>query len=76
MWFCVLGPLEAYENGRAVIVGGRRQRALLALLVVHAGETVSRDRLDDLWDRSRPASASLSLDSSRAYRQRKARSHP
>ena len=45
MRFCVLGPLEAYADGRSVPVGGGRQRALLALLLVHAGEVVSRDRL-------------------------------
>ena len=50
MRFCVLGPLEAYTNGRSVPVGGGRQRALLALLLVHAGEIVSRDRLiEELW---------------------------
>ena len=64
MRFCVLGPLEAYENERAVPVGGGRQRALLAILLVHAGETVSRDRLiEELWHGEPPASASQSLDS-------------
>ena len=64
MRFCVLGSLEVYENGRAVPIGGGRQRALLALLLVHAGETVSRDRLiDDLWRGEPPVSASQSLDS-------------
>jgi DNA-binding SARP family transcriptional activator len=64
MRFCVLGPLEAYENERALLVGGGRQRALLALLLMHAGEIVSRDRLiDELWHGEPPASASQSLDS-------------
>src|SRR5450755_4781385 len=63
MRFCVLGPLEAYADRRAVAVGGGRQRALLALLLVHAGEVVSRDRLiDELWSGESPASASQSLD--------------
>src|SRR3954452_16233482 len=63
MRFCVLGALEAYEDGRPVTVGGGRQRALLALLLVHAGEVVSRDRLiEELWDGAPPASASQSLD--------------
>ena len=63
MKFCVLGPLEAYEDGRAVVIGGGRQRALLALLLVHAGEPVSRDRLiDELWNGEPPPSASQSLD--------------
>src|SRR3954469_15141384 len=63
MRFCVLGPLEAGEDGQPVVLGGGRQRALLALLLVHAGEVVSRDRLiDELWDGDPPASASQSLD--------------
>lgn len=50
-------------DGHSVAVGGGRQRALLALLLVHAGEIVSRDRLiDELWDGQPPASASQSLD--------------
>jgi YVTN family beta-propeller protein len=63
MRFCVLGPLEAYANGRLVAIGGGRERALLALLLVHAGEIVSRDRLiDELWGGVPPSSGSQSLD--------------
>src|SRR5919206_450535 len=38
MRFSVLGPLEVDQDGRQVAVGGGRQRALLALLLMHAGE--------------------------------------
>src|SRR5690349_10957909 len=63
MRFFVLGPLEARHDGRPVAIGGGRQRALLALLLMHAGEVVSRDRLiDELWAGEPPASASQSLD--------------
>jgi YVTN family beta-propeller protein len=63
MRFCVLGPLEGYVDGRSVAVGGGRQRALLALLLMHAGEIVSRDRLiEELWDGQPPSSGSQSLD--------------
>jgi ABC-type transport system substrate-binding protein/DNA-binding SARP family transcriptional activator/DNA-binding beta-propeller fold protein YncE len=63
MRFCVLGPLEGYVDGHSVAVGGGRQRALLALLLVHAGEIVSRDRMiEELWDGSPPSSRSKSLD--------------
>src|SRR3954447_6578384 len=63
MRFRVLGPLEAHEDGRPVAVGGGRQRALLALLLVEAGQTVSRDRLiEALWEGRPTASASPSLD--------------
>ena len=63
MKFCVLGPLEGYVDGRSVPVGGGRQRALLGMLLIHAGEIVSRDRLiEELWDGSPPSSGSQSLD--------------
>ena len=63
MKFCVLGPIEAYADGRKVAVGGGRQRALLALLLIHAGEVVSRDRLiDELWAGHPPPGGSQSLD--------------
>ena len=63
MRFCVLGPLEAYVDGRRVAVGGGRQRALLALLLVHAGEVVPRDRLiEELWAGAPPPGAAQSLD--------------
>ena len=63
MKFCVLGPLEAYADGRGVAVGGGRQRALLALLLVHADEVVSRDRLiEELWAGKPPPGRSQSLD--------------
>ena len=63
MRFCVLGPLEAYANGHRVTIGGGRERALLALLLVHSGEIVSRDRLiDELWGGEPPSSGSQSLD--------------
>src|SRR5450755_761798 len=63
MRFCVLGPLEAYADRRSVAVGGGRQRALLALLLVHAGEVVSRDRLiEELWAGNPPPGGSQSLD--------------
>jgi DNA-binding SARP family transcriptional activator len=55
MDFRILGPLEVLEGGRAVALGGSKQRALLALLLLHANETLSTDRLiDELWG-ERPA---------------------
>ena len=50
MEFRILGPLEVVEQGRALPLGGARQRALLALLLTRANEVVSADRLiDELW---------------------------
>ena len=41
----VLGPLAAWCDGEAIALGGERQRALLGVLLVHAGELVSAERL-------------------------------
>src|SRR5215468_1643826 len=61
--FLVLGPLEARVDDRALPLGGPKQRALLALLVLSRNEVVSRDRLiDSLWGERAPESAQRSLD--------------
>src|SRR6266508_6536409 len=43
--FQILGRLLVLANGAAVSVGGPKQRALLALLLLSANRAVSRDRL-------------------------------
>ena len=51
----VLGSIEVVVGGRAVDIGGPKQRRLLALLVVHANRLVSADRLiDGLWGEQPP----------------------
>ena len=58
MDYRILGPLEVSHGDRPVGMGGERQRALLAVLLLHAGEVVSADRLiDDLWGERTPAAA-------------------
>jgi YVTN family beta-propeller protein len=58
MEFSVLGPLEVRADGRIIPLGGAKQRALLATLLLHANEVVSRDRLiDGLWGEELPATA-------------------
>jgi YVTN family beta-propeller protein len=48
--FGILGPLEVRRAGRAVPLGGPRQRAVLALLLLEANRVVSMDRLaEDVW---------------------------
>src|SRR5688572_27858246 len=48
--FRVLGPFEVRDGERRLALGGTRQRSVLAILVLRAGETVSSDRLiDELW---------------------------
>ena len=62
MEFRILGPLEILDEGRAITLGGRRQRALLALLLLHANETLSTDRLiDKLWGERPPAGAAKTV---------------
>jgi DNA-binding SARP family transcriptional activator/WD40 repeat protein len=45
--FRLLGPLEVWRNGEPIPLGGERQRALLALLLLHANELVTTERLVD-----------------------------
>jgi DNA-binding SARP family transcriptional activator len=60
--FRILGPLEVRREGRRVHIGGAKERALLAFLLLHAGEPVSVDRLiDELWGDSPPATARKSV---------------
>jgi len=63
MQFAVLGPVEVEDEGRPIPLGSAKQRALLAILLLHANEVVSRDRLiNDLWGERPPESAPHSLD--------------
>ena len=63
MEFAILGPVEARRDGRTLRLGGHKQRALLAILLLNANNAVSRDRLiEALWDEQRPAKADHALD--------------
>jgi DNA-binding SARP family transcriptional activator len=54
----LLGPVQLLVEGRSVVVPAAKQRALLALLALHAGEVVAADRVvDELWGERPPASA-------------------
>ncbi len=58
MRFYLLGPLEVRDDGRAVRLGGPQQRAVLAVLLVHANQVVSAERLaDHLWGGNPPPTA-------------------
>jgi DNA-binding SARP family transcriptional activator len=60
--FGILGPLELRHAGRSIRVAGAKERALLAVLLLHANEAVHADRLiDDLWSGRPPATARKSL---------------
>src|SRR2546427_5032147 len=50
-----LGPLEVVADGEPLPLGRRQQRAVLAILLLHAGSAVSTDRLVDLlWPEKPP----------------------
>jgi YVTN family beta-propeller protein len=60
--FRILGPLEVLRSGRAVALGGPRQRAVLALLLLHANRVVSADRLvEDVWEGHAPEASITTL---------------
>ncbi len=62
MEFRILGPLEVLDNGREVPIRGPKLQSLLAMLLLHPGEVVSRDRLiDDLWGDDPPSTAAKTL---------------
>jgi predicted ATPase/DNA-binding SARP family transcriptional activator len=62
--FRVLGPVEAVREGRTIGLGGARQRALLALLLLEPGRPVSADRIvEELWRGDPPAGATTTLRS-------------
>jgi DNA-binding SARP family transcriptional activator len=58
----VLGPVEAWVDGRSVALGGPRPRTLLAALVLARGQVVAAGQLiDELWGEDPPARARASL---------------
>src|SRR5215218_10460487 len=60
--FGVLRPLDVRIDGRTVVLRGHKQRLLLALLLLRAGEVMSTDRLlVDIWGEQPPKAALSSL---------------
>jgi DNA-binding SARP family transcriptional activator len=60
--FRILGPLEALVDDRPLSLGGKRQRAVLAALLLEARRVVPTDRLlYDLWGAEPPKTAATSL---------------
>lgn len=56
--FDILGPLGAEVDGVPARLGGRRQRAVLAVLVLHPNEVVATECLVDLlWGERPPVTA-------------------
>jgi DNA-binding SARP family transcriptional activator/streptogramin lyase len=54
----ILGPLEVVVDGTAMPLGPAKERALLGILLLHANQVVSAERLvDELWGENPPRSA-------------------
>jgi basic membrane lipoprotein Med (substrate-binding protein (PBP1-ABC) superfamily)/DNA-binding SARP family transcriptional activator len=58
----ILGPLEVVRDDTSVALGPGKQRAVLAVLVLHAGEIVATDRLiEQVWGEHPPRTAAHSI---------------
>lgn len=65
MEFRILGPLEVVEGGVPLPLDAPKDRALLAVLLVRAGEVVSTDQaVEALWGEKPPRSAGASIQNS------------
>jgi DNA-binding SARP family transcriptional activator len=64
--FRILGPIEVLAgNGEPLRLEGQKQRAVLAVLLLHANHVVSTEFLvDALWGESPPRTATTSLQNS------------
>ena len=63
MEYLILGPLEVADESAAVALGTVKERLVLAVLLLHANEVVSRDRLiDELWGESPPPTAKKAVN--------------
>ena len=64
MRFLLLGPLEVVDDqGQTVVLGGPKQRGVLAALLLHPNEVVGKSQLVDwLWDTRPPATAAHTVE--------------
>jgi YVTN family beta-propeller protein len=61
--FRILGPLQVVDGDAELSLGSPMERALLAVLLLHGGDVVSRERLiDALWGESPPQTAAKALN--------------
>jgi DNA-binding SARP family transcriptional activator len=62
MEFRILGPLEFRDGDDRISIGGQKQRAVLAILVLHLNQVVSTDVLiDGVWGAAPPENARNSV---------------
>jgi DNA-binding SARP family transcriptional activator len=60
--FSVLGSLQVFAGDQCLRLEGRKRRLMLAVMLVHANEVVSIDRLADaVWGDQRPSRALPSM---------------
>ena len=65
MDFHILGPIEVVDGGAGLPLGGRNQRAVLALLLLNVDEVVPTDRMiEAVWGEQPPRTALTSLQNS------------
>src|SRR5436190_320814 len=58
----ILGPFDVVKDGQPALLGGSRQRAVLAMLALYPNRVVSVDTLaDELWTGSPPPGAATTL---------------
>jgi DNA-binding SARP family transcriptional activator len=63
MEYRILGPLEVAHEGEPVPLGRMKERLVLAVLLLHANEFVSRERLiDELWGPAPPPTAKKAVN--------------
>ena len=63
MEYRILGPLEVVDEGEPVPLGRLKERLVLAILLLHANEFVSRERLiDELWGAAPPPTAKKAVN--------------
>ena len=63
MEYRILGPLDVVDEGEPVALGRLKERLVLAVLLLHANEFVSRERLiDELWGESPPPTAKKAVN--------------
>jgi YVTN family beta-propeller protein len=62
MEFRILGDVEIHDGDRQLVLRGRRERALLAYLLIHANQVVPTEQLiEQVWGESPPPTVATAL---------------
>jgi len=57
----LLGATQAYHAGEPLALGGKQPRSVLAVLLLHPGSIVSKERLIDYAWRGEPPEAAVAI---------------